>query len=487
MEMNNIENICKNREEFILEHFLDSNIARSEIKVVSKEEKFEDICNIVSYEFDKDWENTEEKGKSIKLEREKKAIMGHPTEVKYYKDKIKEILRTKRLLSSEFPPWYENICEAIFAELYGLSGLAPWVYDTTEEYKNSSSAKLIGENLYCLIDGKSQLQPQKIPKKRREQLKRALLLATPYERLEYGFHEVYLHNGIRITIYSGEKVKHDQDIMVFRKYLIKKYTLEEFVKMGTIPYEAISLFKCMISIGYNVIFAGQVRSGKTTFLQTWQRYEDSSLEGLAIATDNETQWNKIMPDAPIMQLVVDNESLDGIVKSLMRGDNDYIIMEEMRDASAFNLALEIASTGTQRCKGTIHDNDGLNIPYKMATKIHGKYGGDLNSIIAQIFKKINFVFEFTQDNENKSKKILNGIVEYMYDYSQNRVYVRRICKYDKKEEKWLWKYHHSDDKEVFARNYPKEFEIFKSTLRWLESKNPLLEESVVEPAYYNRA
>ncbi len=485
MEVNRI-NVTSVNKEFMLEEFLDSNIIKELPVKASNSDDFEEICKIVSFEFDKDWENTEDKVKNLKLEREKKAIMGYPAETKYYKEKIKEILRGKKLLNSVFPSWYENIWEAVFAELYGLSGLAPWAYDTTEEYKNSSSAKLIGENLYCLIDGKSQLQQQKIPKKRREQLKRALLLATPHERLEYGFHEVYLHNGIRITIYSGERTKNDQDVMVFRKYLIKKFSFEQFVKVGTIPFEAIELFRSMIAIGYNVIFAGQVRSGKTTFLQTWQSYEDKYLEGLAIATDDETQWNEIMPDVPIMQLIADGDNLDTIVKSLMRGDNDYIIVEEMRDATAYNLALEIASTGTQRCKGTIHDNDGINIPYKMATKIHAKYGGNLNSTIAQIFKKINYVFEFAQLNDDKSKKVLTGIVEYLYDYDENRVYVRRICKYDIADNKWMWKYYFGKDKEDIGKHSLEEIENFKKTLRWLESKNPLLAQTVIEPAYYNR-
>ena len=44
-------------------------------------------------------------------------------------------------------------------------------------------------------------------------------------------------------------------------------------------------FKVMVKIGFNVLFAGQVRSGKTTFMQVWQRYEAKTLEGLAIATD----------------------------------------------------------------------------------------------------------------------------------------------------------------------------------------------------------
>ena len=76
-----------------------------------------------------------------------------------------------------------------------------------DKYKKSSSAKLIGDSLYCLIDGKSVLQPQKIPYQRRHQLITALLPDSPKERKEDSFHEVYLTNGIRVTIFSGEITK----------------------------------------------------------------------------------------------------------------------------------------------------------------------------------------------------------------------------------------------------------------------------------------
>ena len=113
-----------------------------------------------------------------------------------------------------------------------MAGLAPWAYDMDEKYRSSSSAKLIGDRLYCLIGGKSCLQPQRISKRRREQLKRTLLLATPHERLEYGFHEVYLRNGIRITIYSGDRTKEGQDIMVFRNIFCRIFPLKVWPKWG---------------------------------------------------------------------------------------------------------------------------------------------------------------------------------------------------------------------------------------------------------------
>ncbi|MCF0150948.1 MAG: Flp pilus assembly complex ATPase component TadA, partial [Firmicutes bacterium] len=334
--------------------------------------------------------------------------------------------------------YYPDLTEAVFAELYGLSGIAPWAFDWTESYAKSSSAKLIGDRLYCLIDGKSCLQPQRITAKRRAQLIHALLLATPKERKETGFHEVYLHNGIRVTIYSGERSKNGQDVIVFRKYVMKQLSFEALAEKGTFPMEAVPLFRAMCRVGFNVVFAGQVRSGKTTFLQTWQASEDPSLEGVAVATDPETRWEAILPDAPLMQLIADGDDLLAIEKSLKRSDADYVILEEMRDAASYRLFLGITSLGTMRSKGTIHDGSALNIPYKMASAIASQLGGDRQAMIAQLFGSIHFVFELMQLPENKAQKRLKALWEYRYDPAEDRVCAQQLCSYDPKTDSWRW-------------------------------------------------
>lgn len=470
--------------EFCLEEYM-SRMLKQEDGPGREMERFRQVCRIVEQEFDKEWNETDDAAKNRKLEKEKRAIMGAEEETSFYKEKIKEILLDKKLSEAWYPPWYPNLFEGVFAELYGLAGLAPWAYDMEEKYRESSSAKLIGDRLYCLIDGRSQLQPQRIGRRRREQLKRTLLLATPYERLEYGFHEVYLHNGIRITIYSGDRTKEDQDIMVFRKYVLRQLTFEQLAEKGTIPAEAIPVFRKMIEIGFNVLFTGQVRSGKTTFLQVWQSYEDPSLEGLAIATDPETPWHQIMPQAPIMQLVADGEKLASVTKSLLRGDNDYILLEEMRDAAAFRLALDITSTGTVRSKATIHDSDGVNVPYKMASKIREAYGGDSKAIIAQVYRNFDYAIELAQLPEDKSRKIMKGIVEYSYDSSRDRVVATRICAYDFLTGRWMW---NEDGGLSKVEKYPEKKEAvleMRSLLAGLCDDNPLEAGRVVYPAYYD--
>lgn len=446
---------------------------------------FFNLCKSIENIFAREWRGAEEWEKQNRLEREKRAIMGYDEEVKFYKDKIEGMLNDNFNGNNILcPPWYRSLAEGVFAELYGLAGLSPWVYDETEEYKNSSSAKLIGDRLYCLINGRSVLQPQRIYKERREQLKRALLLATPKERLEKGFHEVYLHNGIRITIYSGDRTKPGQDIMVFRKYVLKELTFEKLAEMQTIPSESVELFKTMVKLGFNVLFSGQVRAGKTAFMQSWQRYEDETLEGMAIATDPETPWHVLMPGAPIMQIIADGRELEVVSKSLLRGDNDYVLLEEMRDADAFRLAIDITSAGTMRSKGTIHAGNPEDIPCKMAAAVSAKYGGDFKSTVAQIFRNFNYVFEFYQVPENRAKKRLKSISEYRYDPEKDRVSVHCICKFDESEKKWRWKYDIGKDKREMGKMQPEEFKKMDNMLKLLANRNPIMENTVIYPRYY---
>lgn len=469
--------------EFCLETYLQKNSHVEQEVKMGQMEKFHLVCQRILREFDKEWNETDDQAKHRKLEREKKAIMGYEAETRFYKEKIRELLSELKLQDSWYPSWYPDLTEGIFAELYGLSGLAPWVYDMEEKFKLSSSAKLIGSRIYCLIDGHIQLLPQRMTKRRREQLKRTLLLATPHERLEYGFHEVYLRNGVRITIYSGNRTKADQEVMVFRKYILERLTFEELAEKGTIPMEAIPLFMSMIQAGFNVLFAGQVRSGKTTFLQVWQSCENPELEGVAVATDPETPWHEIMPAVPVMQLIADGKALEDMMKSLLRGDNDYLLLEEMRDAAAFRLGLDMTSTGTKRCKGTIHDRDGLNIPYKMASKIREKYGGDEQELIAQVFKNFDYVIELCQLESDKRRKVMKGILEYHYDVKKNQVSCRRICKYDFQTGVWLW---NLQGFHVKKEKYPETEAVIETAqlrLRQLWAENPM-EDEIVFPGYY---
>ena len=303
------------------------------------------------------------------------------------------------------------------------------------------------------------LKPQKITEKRREQLVRAFLMLTPEERLDKDFHEVYMRDGTRVTIFRRAMVKKGQDVIIFRRYVVPSYTFEEQAERGTIPKESIALFEDMVSLGYNVAFTGAVRTAKSTFLSTWQAYENRELEGVMIETDPEIPMEKLMPEAPIVQLIADGDRLSAITKNLLRSDADYFIMAEARDGAALDTVLRAAAKGTRRMKITFHSRDPLNFSYDVAQEIVNAYGGDVQFTAQRTAAAFDYIFHFIQ-LKDKSQKRLKAIYELRFDRKCGKPAMKPVCLYDMARSSWEWFFDISDEKremgleedaEVFAR------------------------------------
>lgn len=483
---------------FYLDHYLaevNEGINGQKARVIDiskdKQTRFYDICEAIKTYFKNEWEkeNGNKKGNGenyeVLLERQKKAIIGFEKEVNYFKDKIEDYLKTNDLLGEWFPSWYKNLTDAIFHENWGIAGMSEWVESNREDIKGSSSAKIIGERIYFLLDGKQVMQRQTISNERRKQLRKALLLNTPKKRISDDYHEVYMLDGTRITIFGEGRTKDNQDSIVFRKFFVKDYTFEKQAEMGTIPHEAIPLLKSKIDIGYNVAFNGAVRTAKTTFLTTWQTYENNELEGISIEADPEVPFHVIMPTAPILQLVAAGEDLENIMPSILRSDADYIIMAEARDATAFYIALDVTDRGTRRVKMTAHFSRAIDFPYNVANKICEKYPGDLYTTTMKVAQNFNYIYEFIQ-LKDKSQKRLKGIYELRFDSISHRLSIHQICKYRFREDDWVWRYDIGKDKEIIGEEEDFEaLEVFKSELKRLAEKYPMdrNEEAVFYPVY----
>ncbi len=406
------------------------------------------------------------------LERQKKAIIGYEKEVMYFKKKIKQYLDKNNIKNIQIPSWYPNLVEGIFQENWGVAGISEWICGEKSYLKQSSSAKIIGDRIYFMINGQLVLQPQKISSVRRNQLRNALLLKTPEKRMDRDYHEVYMLDGTRITIYGKGKTKEGQDSIVFRKFFVRDYSFERQVALNTIPKESVPLFKAMIELGFNVAFTGAVRTAKTTFLTTWQSYENPLLEGVCIETDPEIPFHEIMPSAPILQLVADGEELKKIVKIIMRSDADYIVLGEARDGVALNTAVKIANKGTRRVKMTYHTSDIVDFCYDVADEIIKIYGGSLYSTILKVAKSFQFVFQFIQLND-KSKKRLNSIYEIQHCPNKG-IIMHRICKYRPHLDDWEWSSGIADSTMEFAQlESVQKADEFYNILKDLENIRPI--------------
>lgn len=448
-------------EKFYLNEYIPTEKAE-----VAFREDFGQLCGKINSEFLLEWgDNTENQDSILKIQ--KNAILGYEKEISYFKSKIRGLLKKVHATDIRYPQWYESLEDGIFHENWGMAGMAEWFQDA---YKDSSSAKIIGNRIYFLENGKMQQKNQVISKHRREQLKRAILLLSPKERLNKDFHEVYLLDGTRITIFGGSMSKAGEDVIIFRRYIIPNYTFDEQVKRGTIPENAIPLFLDMIKLGYNCAFTGAVRTAKTTFLSTWQRYEDPSLEGVMIETDPEIPLHKIMPDAPIVQLLADNDNLKNISKNLLRSDADYFILAEAREGVALDTAIRIAGKGTRRLKITFHTRDPKVFPYDVASEIVKSMGGDYRETARRAASSFDYIFHFIQ-LPDKSKKRLKGIYEMCYDRNKDEIIISSICNYDNVKETWIWTYCISQDKESLGMEESVEnFESFRENLKILEGR-----------------
>ena len=424
-------------EKFYLEEHITKGITHYKNRI-----EFTKLCEIANIEFMRDWDFGLESMEHI-VEIQKKAIIGYENEVHYFRSKIKEYIKGHKAENVIFPSWYKSLDEGIYHENWGLAGIGEWF---SPEFSSSSSAKIIGNRIYFLEDGKMILKDQKIGKFRREQLIRAFLLLTPDERLDKDFHEIYLLDGSRVTIFRGSLVKDGEDVIIFRRYIIPKYSFEEQAKRKTIPYEAIPLFTDMVTLGYNVAFTGAVRTSKTTFLSTWQSYEDQSLEGLMVETDPEIPLHKIMPNAPIIQILADNEKLLTVTKNILRSDADYIIVAEARDGLALDTAIKVASKGTRRMKITFHTKSPLDFCYDVACEIVKTLGGDIHYTANKVASSFDYIFHFIQ-LKNKSQKRLKSIYEVSFDAENQKISTIEICSYNYSDDTWKWTNRISRDKE----------------------------------------
>jgi pilus assembly protein CpaF len=448
-------------EKFYLDDYLKARTTEADRGGVD----FQKLCRRVNTEFLKEWEDGKENLDSA-LRIQKKAIIGYENEVSYFKSRIRQLIKKYGAEHSAYPGWYESLEDGIYQENWGLAGISEWF---AGRYRESSSAKIIGDRIYFLEEGQMRLKPQTISKDRREQMVRAFLLLTPEERLDKEFHEVYMLDGTRVTIFGGSMTKKDQDVIIFRRYIIPSYSFEEQAARGTIPADSIPLLKAMARLGYNVAFTGAVRTAKTTFLSTWQSYEDKSLEGVMVETDPEIPIHSLMPEAPIVQLIADNEKLKHLSKNLLRSDADYFILAEARDGIALDTAVKIASKGTRRMKITFHTREPLDFSYDVAFEIVKSLGGNLDSTARKVASSFDYIFHFIQ-LKNKSQKRLKSIYELGIDRDTLKISMKEICRYDHRSDDWKWEYAVSRDKLIIGEEEDETvLEVFLKELKSLSA------------------
>ena len=278
--------------------------------------------------------------------------------------------------------------------------------------------------------------------------------------------------------------KKGQDCIVLRKYTVNVFTFEKQAELHTIPEESIPLFKSLVAIHVNIAFTGPVRCAKTTFLTTYQSYENPRKEGVMIEKDPEIPLHIIMPDAPIMQFVPSEENVDAVISYTKRSDARYVILGEAKDGKYLNLAVEAANMGTLSSKVTFHSSVTKNFVYDVAVKIVRDCGGDLTATMINVAQSFHYVANFFSLPEDESQKRLKGLWEIRFNEETLEITMHQICKYRVLEDDWVWTYDIGEDKkEIGMEENWKAFQDFDRQLQFLAEKYPNKEKHVFKSPY----
>ena len=430
-------------------------------------EDFAALCRRIKNAFYTDWESRENSAASLEIQ--KRAIIGYEKEKAFFKDRIRDLIAEFSAGKVEHPPWYPDLVDAVYHENWGFAGLAQWF---SPPFDQESSAKIVGERIYFMEDGHMRLMPQTIDRDRLEQLIKAMLLLTPEERFDKAYYETYLLDGTRVTVFTEPMAKKGQASVIFRRYLIPSLSFEQQVQRGTIPAAAVPLFEAMVDIGFNVVMTGAVRTAKTTFLSTWQSYEDPTLEGVMVETDPEIPMHKLLPDAPIIQLLADGDDLRRIAKNLLRSDADYFILAEARDGIALDTAVKLAAKGTKRMKMTFHSRLAEHFPLEAATEIVKATGGDLRLTMQMVASGFDYIFCFMQ-LPDKRRKRLKGIYQMNCD-AEGEIRVEELCRYDPVADNWsFYNILDKNQEEYGLESNPGRLAYMKQQLVMLEASSPV--------------
>lgn len=437
--------------------------------ITQNDKHFEEIVKIVETELDKI--DNEEIREENTLSRRRNAILGFPSDAEYYRTKIKEILNLKNLNREKYPSWYKSLDDAMYHEILGFYGIEAWLNDA--KYKHSDACMIIADNIFFEVNGEPEIQPQTISSEKRDRLKETLMLTNPKEPRAEAKHELY-SGGRRVTIFNDNGVtKEGRDTIIFRKYHVNKFSFEMQAKKGTIPYEAIPMFKSMVKIGYNVAFTGPVKSAKTTFLTTWQSYENPKYTGLSIETDPEIPFHELMPTAPIIQFVPNDKNMDTVIERAKRSDAKYIVIGEARNGKMLNIAIEAANMGTKRSKVSFHNTETVDFCYDVAEKITREIGGSLLAYMIKTAKTFHYVINMWQLPGEENKKRLKGIWEIRLDTENMQIIMNQICRYVQDTDSWVWSYDIGEKQREIAKEESKEsYVVFTKTLQELAKKCP---------------
>lgn len=151
-----------------------------------------------------------------------------------------------------------------------------------------------------------------------------------------------LKDGSRINVVLPP-VALDGAVMTIRKFPKEFFTMDKLIAMDSITGEAAEFLKALVRAKYNIFISGGTGSGKTTFLNVLSNYIPETERVITIEDSAELQIKGI-PN--LVRLETRNANVEGknavsmsqLIKAALRMRPDRIIVGEVRDSAAMDMA-----------------------------------------------------------------------------------------------------------------------------------------------------
>ena len=193
-------------------------------------------------------------------------------------------------------------------------------------------------------------------------------------------------------------------IMTIRKFPKEFFTMEKLIEINSITREAAEFLRNLVKAKYNIFISGGTGSGKTTFLNVLSNYIPSDERVITIEDSAELQINKI-PN--LVRLETRNANVEGeneitmsqLIKAALRMRPDRIIVGEVRDAAALDMANSML-TGHDGSLSTGHGNSAQEMMLRLETMILMGYDMPVLAIRQQLAAAIDIVVHLGRLRDN---------------------------------------------------------------------------------------
>lgn len=415
------------------------------IPTFARKKSFKELCSKVREQLNdiiidgtldttsKHGELEESSQKTAWLERQHQAVIGDAQAMSYFITKINEVLQKENITTTDFPDFYDSLAEAIFHEVWGVSILHKW-----DKMPNSEAAVIRGTELWLDIAGQFKKQEEHFENiEAVERIKRAFTMRVKDAIINEQQPELEIEreDGSRITMIQKPRGK--ENYIMFRRFVVKDLSLDEQAKLGTIPQEDVPFYRALSRVMANIIFAGRVRSAKSTFMKSMLRERDPSYVAAVMEKHFELDLSRQFNDRLIFEVQAKEGDLHHAMPRLLRMEHDYIVVGEIRSLETEGY-LQACERGERGAYSTYHLTSVENIVAQITRHILDEFPNrNFENELQRVASNIDIIVTMSTERDRRKKRVI-GVTEIIWDDKQRIHSTQDLVRYSPITEKYYY-------------------------------------------------